>query len=127
MRFGWCAPDAGFFDQQLLGFLRAARVVLHRGGTIDAVAETPGASVTQWGLGRVLRAGEFFLQLYGWDRPRRFVVIREQLRAERHSLGRKCWMFWLHLRVFVTNLPLPEQEIWRDYTRADMEKSHSPN
>jgi len=31
--------------------------------------------------------GEFSLHLLGWDRPRRFVVIREQLRAERPSLG----------------------------------------
>jgi hypothetical protein len=29
------------------------------------------------------------LQLFGWDRPRRFAVIREQRRAERYSLGRK--------------------------------------
>jgi hypothetical protein len=33
--------------------------------------------------------GEFSLQLFGWDRPRSFVVIREQLRTARASLGRK--------------------------------------
>jgi hypothetical protein len=66
--------------------------------------------------------GEFSLQLLGWDRPR-FVVIREQLRAERASLGRKLldvpgYIF----RVFVSNLALPPEEIWRDYNhRADME------
>jgi hypothetical protein len=57
------------------------------------------------------------------DGARRFVVIREQLRAERHSWGRKLLdVPGYTLRVLVTNLPLPEEEIWRDYNhRADME------
>ena len=67
--------------------------------------------------------GEFSLQLLGWDRPRRFVVIREQLRAERPSLGRKLLEVpGYTFRVFVTNRALPPEEIWRDYNRrADME------
>jgi hypothetical protein len=39
--------------------------------------------------GSTLQGGEFSLQLPGRNRPRRFVVIREQLRAEHASLGRK--------------------------------------
>jgi hypothetical protein len=67
--------------------------------------------------------GEFSLQLFGWDRPRRFVVIREQLRAERPSLGRKLLEVpGYTFRLFVTNLALPPEEIWRDYNhRSDME------
>lgn len=67
--------------------------------------------------------GEFSLQLLGWDRARRFVVIREQLRAERPSLGRKLLEVpGYTFRVFVTNRALPPEEIWRDYNRrADME------
>jgi hypothetical protein len=63
------------------------------------------------------------LQLFGWDRSRRFVVIREQLRAERPSLGRKLLEVpGYTFRVFVTNLVLPPEEIWRDYNRrSDME------
>jgi len=77
------------------------------------------ARVTAWrALDEHYAVGEFSLQLFGWDRPRRFVVIRERLRAERPSLGRKllevpCYTF----RVFVTNLALPPEEIWRDYNR----------
>jgi hypothetical protein len=57
------------------------------------------------------------------DRPRRFVVIREQLRPERNSLGRKLLdVPGYTFRVFVSNLALPPEEIWRDYNRrADME------
>ena len=63
------------------------------------------------------------MQLFGWDRPRRFVVIREQLRAERPSLGRKLLEVpGYTFRLFVTNLALPPEEIWRDYNhRSDME------
>jgi len=51
------------------------------------------------------------------------VVIREQLRAERASLGRKLLdVPGYTFRVFVTNFALPPEEIWRDYNhRADME------
>ena len=47
------------------------------------------ARVSAWRALDQYAVGEFSLQLFGWDRPRRFVVIREQLPAERPSLGRK--------------------------------------
>ena len=82
------------------------------------------ARVTQWrALDEYYAVGEFSLQLLGWDRPRRFGVIREQLRAERPSLGRKLLdVPGNTFRVFVSNLALSPEEIWRDYNRrADME------
>ncbi len=82
------------------------------------------ARVNSWrALDEHYAVGEFSLQLLGWDHPRRFGVIREQLRAERTSLGRKLLEVpGYTFRVFVTNLALPPEEIWRDYNRrADME------
>src|SRR5258708_21206569 len=75
--------------------------------------------ITTWrALDAHYAAGEFHLQLFGWDRPRRFVVIREQLRAERASLGRKLLdVPGYTFRLFVTNLSTPPEEIWRDYNR----------
>jgi len=114
----------GFFDQQLLGFLK------QRGLSYILVARwTPwlkreAARVTDWrALDEHYAAGQFSLQLLGWDRPRRFVVIREQRRAQRASLGRKLLEVpGYAFRVFVTNLALPPEELWRDYNRgADME------
>ena len=74
-------------------------------------------------FGRALRSGRVFFATVGLARPRRFVVIREQLRAERASLGRKLLdVPGYTFRVFVTNFALPPEEIWRDYNRrADME------
>ena len=116
--------DAGFFEQQLLGFLE------QRGSSYIIVArltlwlKREAARVTAWrALDEHYAAGESHLQLFGWDRPRRFVVIREQLRAERPSLGRRLLdVPGYTFRVFVSNLALPPEELWRDYhRRADME------
>ncbi|MGH9404460.1 MAG: transposase [Terriglobia bacterium] len=62
--------------------------------------------------------GEFQLQLYGWDRSRRFVAVREQLQERKPSRGRK----WFEIpgytfRLFVTNRTDPPEEIGRDYNQ----------
>lgn len=116
--------DAGFFDQQLLGFLEQRELPYIVVARLTLWLKREAARVTAWrALDEHYAVGEFSLQLLGWDRPRRFVVIREQLRAERPSLGRKLWEVpGYTFRLFVTNLALPPEEIWRDYNRrADME------
>jgi hypothetical protein len=116
--------DSGFFDQQLLGFLeqRGLRYIVV--ARLTRWLKREAARVTAWrALDQHYAVGEFSLQLLGWDRPRRFVVVREQLRAERASLGRKLLEVpGYTFRIFVTDLALPPEEIWRDYNRrADME------
>jgi hypothetical protein len=116
--------DAGFFDQQLLGFLEQRGLAYIVVARLTRWLKREAARVTVWrDLDEHYAVGEFSLQLFGWDRPRRFVVIREQLRAERASLGRKLLdVPGYTFRVFVTNLVLPPEQIWRDYNgRADME------
>jgi hypothetical protein len=116
--------DAGFFDQQLLGFLEQRGLSYIIVARLTLWLKREAARITTWrALDAHYAAGEFHLQLFGWDRPRRFVVIREQLRAERPSLGRKLLdVPGYTFRVFVTNLALPPEELWRDYNRrADME------
>ncbi|MGB8456790.1 MAG: IS1380 family transposase [Candidatus Acidiferrum sp.] len=116
--------DAGFFDQQLLGFLEQRGLSYIVVARLTLWLKREAARVTAWrALDQHYAVGEFSLQLWGWDRPRRFVVIREQLRAEHASLGRKLLEVpGYTLRVFVTNLTAPGEEIWRDYNhRADME------
>src|SRR6266853_1909125 len=116
--------DAGFFDQQLLGFLEQRGLSYIIVARLTLWLKREAARVTQWrALDEHYAVGEFSLQLFGWDRPRRFVVIRERLRAERPSLGRKLLdVPGYTFRVFVSNLALPPEELWRDYNhRADME------
>src|SRR5260370_1639184 len=116
--------DSGFFDQQLLGFLEQRGLSYIVVARLTRWLKREAARVTAWrALDPHYAVGEFSLQLLGWDRPRRFVVIREQLRAERSSLGRKLLEVpGYTFRVFVTNQTLRPEEIWRDYNRrADME------
>jgi hypothetical protein len=66
--------------------------------------------------------GEFQLQLYGWERPRRFVVIRERLQENKDSMGRKLLdVPGYTFRLLVTNREEVPELIWRDYNqRADV-------
>ena len=72
-------------------------------GSADAIAEA--ASGARDPVARVgdehYAVGEFSLPLLGWDRPRLFVVIREQLRAQvflcGSLLGRAGRRLVLHL------------------------------
>ena len=123
LRSGNCA-DSGFFDQQLLSFLEQRELRYIVVARLTRWLKREAARLTTWrALDEHYAVGEFDLQLYGWDRPRRFVVIREQLRAERASLGRKLLdVPGYTFRLFVTNVSAPPEEIWRDYNhRADME------
>src|SRR5207253_4064749 len=67
--------------------------------------------------------GEFRLKLFGWKVERRFVVIREEIREARASVGRKLIdVPGYTFRIFVTSCSDGPAEIWRDYNRrADME------
>src|SRR3984893_11516601 len=125
LRSGNCGTARGVVE-----FLKEALALLPGQHSLRVVArltrwlKRAAARVTVWrALDEHYAVGEFSLQLFGWDRPRRFVVIREQLRAERASLGRKLLdVPGYTFRVFVTNLVLPPEQIWRDYNgRADME------
>ena len=116
--------DAGFFDDQLLTFLE------QRGLTYIVVArltrwlKREAAHIEDWrALDPFYSVGEFQLQLYGWDRPRRFVVIRERLQENKDSVGRKLLdLPGYTFRLLVTNREEVPELIWRDYNqRADVE------
>jgi hypothetical protein len=85
--------DSGFFDQQLLGFFEQRGLGCIAVARLTRWLKREAAGVTPWcALDEHYEVGEFSLQLLGWDCPRRFVVIREQLRAERASLKKNSSM-----------------------------------
>jgi len=111
--------DSGFFAQELLQYLEGLGL-----GYIVVAKLTPwlkreAARVTEWrALDATYAVGEFQLQLLGWDRARRFVVVREEMRESKASLGRKLIQVpGYTFRIFVTNLPELPEEIWRDYNQ----------
>src|SRR6267154_849132 len=72
--------DAGFFDQALLSFLEERSLSYIVVARLTRWLKREAARVQTWrDLDENYAVGEFQLQLYGWDRERRFVVIRERL------------------------------------------------
>ena len=116
--------DSGFFDDKLLSFLEQRRLPYIVVARMTQWVKRGAQRVEQWTeLDDNYAAGEFRLQLNGWGVERRFVVIRERLREDRDSVGRKLIdVPGYTFRVFVTSCAEAPEEIWRDYNRrADME------
>jgi hypothetical protein len=116
--------DSGFFDQALLTFLEQRQLLY-----IVVVRMTQGLKreathVKEWrALDADYAVGEFRLKLQGWDRERRFVVVRERLREKKSSLGRRLIEVpGYTFRIFVSNDSRSPEELWRDYNgRATIE------
>lgn len=116
--------DSGFFDDRLLNFLEQRRLPYIVVARLTKWVKRAAQDVTQWStLDDYFAVGEFRLKLLGWDVERRFVVVREQLREERESVGRRLIdVPGYTFRVFVTSWMEPPAEVWRCYNRrADME------
>ena len=117
--------DSGFFDQELLTFLEERQLPYIVVGRMTRWLRREAAQVSEWAaLDENYSAGEFRLQLFGWDRARRFVAIRERQREEKRSPGRRLLEVpGYTFRVFATSCSASPAEVWRDYNqRADMEK-----
>jgi len=116
--------DSGFFDDKLLSFLEQRLLPYIVVAKLTPWVKRAAQRVEQWTmLDADYAAGEFRLKLFGWSLERRFVVIREQVREGRDSVGRRLIdVPGYTFRVFVTSCDTAPQEIWRDYNRrADME------
>lgn len=111
--------DAGFFAEELLRYLEEQNLPYIIVARLTPWLKREAARVTEWrALDATYAVGEFQLQLLGWERARRFVVVREQIQERKPPLGRKLFEVpGYTFRVFVTNLADPPEEIWRDYNQ----------
>lgn len=111
--------DAGFFDEELLQYLEENTLSYIVVARLTRWLKQEAARVREWrALDAIYSVGEFQLQRLGWDRARRFVVVREEIRERKPSLGRKLLdVPGYTFRIFVTHRPDPAEEIWRDYNQ----------
>src|SRR5260370_23800571 len=115
--------DSGFSDDKLLSFLEQRLLPYMVVAKLTPGVKRAAQRVEQWTmLDDDYAVGEFQLQLHGWSVERRFVVIREQVREGRDSVGRKLIdVPGYTFRIFATSCIDRPEEIWRAYTRrADM-------
>jgi hypothetical protein len=116
--------DSGFFGQDLLEFLEERGLQYIIVARMTRWLKHEAAGVTQWkDLDETCCVGEFHKELFNWKRSRRFVVVRERIRENQRSAGRRLLdVPGYTFRIFVTNCGDSPEVIWRDYNnRADME------
>lgn len=116
--------DAGFFDKDLFTFLEERGLAYIVVARFTKSVKREVTRIVNWrALDENYAVGECEIKLMGWDKPRRFVAVREQIRDAKASVGKKLIDLPEYtFRVLVTSMPGPPEEVWRDYHhRADME------
>jgi hypothetical protein len=116
--------DGGFFDQKLLTFLEEKNLPYIVAVRMHSTLQSQVHAVTSWRqVGERHWVGEFELRMLKWSRPRRFLVVKEQLppRKPRRALL-LLDVPGYSFRVFVTNRPETPEWLWRHYDeRAGIE------
>jgi len=115
--------DSGFFDDKLLSFLEGLELPYIVVARMTRWIKNEAIRIREWiDLDSTYSVAEFKMQLYGWNRERRIVVVRELVK-DKPSMGKRLFNIPEYtFRLFVTSLPFAPEEIWRDYNqRSDME------
>ena len=111
--------DSGFFAQELLCFLEERALPYLVVAKLTQTIKRRAAGICNWTLvDEDYAVGEFFAKLQGWDKERRFVVVRERVRETKEAVGRKLFEIpGYTFRMFVTNRTGEALELWRDYNK----------
>ena len=117
--------DSGFFDQALLEFLETRSLPYVIVARLTSTLKRQCAGIQEWtAIDEHHAAAEFTVQLFGWSKERRFVVVRERVREAKAAVGRLLLdVPGYTFRVWVTNRTESALELWRDYNgRATVEQ-----
>lgn len=117
--------DSGFFEEGLLAFLEERCLPYLVVARMTSSLKRQCAAIREWTeIDENYAVGEFMLQLYGWTKERRFVVVRERMRDDKKAVGRLLFdVPGYTFRVWVTNRAEAPLELWRDYNgRACVEQ-----
>jgi hypothetical protein len=111
--------DSGFFRQEMTGLLEERNLPYIVVARLTQSIKRRAAGVIEWKRADTnYEVAEFFARLQGWDKERRFVVIRERIREEKAAVGRMLIEVpGYTYRVFDTNREADAMEVWRDYNK----------
>lgn len=111
--------DSGFFARELFEFLEHRAIPYLVVARLTCSLKRLAAGIRDWkAVDEDYATGEFCAQLHGWDRMRRFVVIRERVRENKEAVGRKLFdLPGYTFRIFVTNREGDALDLWRDYNQ----------
>jgi hypothetical protein len=81
--------DAGFFDKELFGFLEERKIPYIVVARFTKCVKREVTRIAEWrALDDDYAVGECEIKLMGWDRARRFAVVRERIRETKRRWAR---------------------------------------
>jgi hypothetical protein len=109
--------DSGFFDQALLQWLEERALPYVIVAALTPHLKRQCAGIKDWTvIDEELAVAELHLQLLGWSKARRFVVVRQRVREDQLTRGRRLLdVPGYTFRLWVTNRSDPALELWHDY------------
>lgn len=121
---GLVRADAGFYDGKFLGLLESKAIDYIVSARMTGPLLHSAGEVKQWlTVEPRLDVTELSYQGLRWQKPRRVVVLRQEIKRRPQALG--CELIEVpgyKFSAFVTSLNLPPVEIWRLYNgRCDSE------
>jgi hypothetical protein len=111
--------DSGFFSEELLEFLEERGLTYIVVARLTSHVRRKAVGLHQWiHMDENYAVSEFEAQLFGWKKPRRFVVVRELVRDTKEAVGRRLLdVPGYTFRIFVTNRVEDALVLWRDYNQ----------
>lgn len=119
MKIRTVRADSGFFSDELLSFLEECMLPYVVVARMTASVKRMAAGLISWtSVDETYSVGAVTLELEGWKKARRFVMVRERIQDKKSALGRKLLdVPGYTFRVFVTNRSDDALELWRDYNQ----------
>ena len=82
--------DSGFFEEAILSFLEERKLPYLVVARMTSTLQRRCARLKDWTvLDDRYAVGEFTVQLFGWSKARRLVVLRERVREGQDAVGRR--------------------------------------
>ncbi len=116
--------DSGFFCDKLMAFLESENLKYIIAARMTKHVKNICYGIKNWKeVDEIYSVGELKVALWGWEKPRRFIVVREHIQESKESMGKYLlYVPGYTFRVFATNSACSPVEIWRDYNlRGNME------
>ena len=121
---GAVRADSGFFVHEFLEELERLSLDYAIAVRVNPLVRKFVLRISNWRVfGEGLEVGETLYEVPSWKRPRRLVVVREEVRKRPKARGRELFeMPDYKIHVVMTSLSIPGEEVWRFYNgRADSE------
>jgi len=126
-KVGLVRADSGFFAEEFLTYFEERKLNYITAVKLFAPIKSEVGSHKKWvSLKDGIEITEWMYRLPGWKKARRMIAVRKDIQKYPKSSGKLLLFDWEQTQhrysVFVTNLDLPAQQIWKMYRdRADAE------